>query len=93
MMSLLRLHLQLAVAKTRLTLAFKLHLGTGHYLCRGGGGGGKRGGKDQDSCKAPPADPVNSKLPHFFIQYLRNDPPPPTHIFSDMLYKVLLKCM
>ena len=39
------------------------------------GGEGNTCWKDQNFCKAPPADHVNSKWPPYFIQYLRDDPP------------------
>ena len=42
------------------------------YVERGGGGGGKICRKDQDFCKAPLADHVNSKWPPFFIQNLHD---------------------
>ena len=47
----------------------------------GGGGGGERNTcwEDQNFCKAPPADHLNSKWPPYFIQYLRDDPPTHTH--------------
>ena len=68
----------------------------------GGGGKGNTCWKDLNFCKAPPpADHLNGKWLPYFIQYLRDDPPPhPTHthtytprphISSYMLFNVVIK--
>ena len=46
---------------------------------QGGQGKGNTCWKDQHFCKAPPADHLNGKWLPYFIQYLRDDPPPTPH--------------